>query len=122
MQRAEDLAEYQAKYQEDLMVRLSQRNQREMVERFERSARDQKKKEAAATGNGNIKLVEPLAEAEMRDFVKARAVLEAQEEEDTKAEVMLNSKRNQQLKIVQMENFQKLVESQATSTKQRDLA
>ena len=94
-QRAEDLAEYQAKYKEDLMVRLSQRNNREMKQRFERFAQDQKHKEAAATANGKIKFVDPLADAEMRDFEKARVVLEEKEEEDRMAEEMLKTKRNQ---------------------------
>ena len=67
------MAEYQTKYKEDLMVRLSTRNNKEMKQRFERFAQDQKHKEAAATDNGKIKFVETLDEAEMRDFEKAKA-------------------------------------------------
>ena len=37
-QRAYDLAEYQTKYKEDLMVRLSTRNNKEMKQMYERFA------------------------------------------------------------------------------------
>ena len=58
----------------------------------------------------------------MRDFEKARVVLEAQEEEDKMAEEMRNTKRNQQLKKLQQENFRQLVDKQSISQRHRDLA
>ena len=104
-QRAYELAEYQTKYKEDLMVRLSTRNNKEMKQRFERFAQDQKHKEAAATDNGKIKFVETLDEAEMRDFEKAKAWKDEREADEQMAEEMLKVKRNQQLKKLQMENY-----------------
>ena len=94
-QRAYDLAEYQTKYKEDLMVRLSTRNNKEMKQMYERFAQDQKLKEAAATNNGKIKFVETLDEAEMRDFEKAKAWKDEREADEQMAEEMLKVKRNQ---------------------------
>ena len=58
----------------------------------------------------------------MRDFEKAKAWNNEREADAKMAEEMLKVKRNQQLKMIQMENFDGLIKRHSQTQRQRDLA
>ena len=115
--------EYQQKYKEDLMVRLSQRNQREMVDRRNQIAKRQDFKELAASKSPEtkapIQFVQKLTDMENIDHLKAKAITDAQEAEDQRLEDLDIETRNQKLKVIQLENFNKLAIKQSQGAKEK---